>query len=134
MKIAILLAWTSITAAATAVAASSPPAAGPSQALKPRSCIPLDQVIARRTVGSNAVEFDMIGGVTYRNEFEKACPGIERLGSSAAIAITNAETGTLCAGDRVKIFDPAEIKATGLRNDPFCRLGSFAVSPPTAKR
>lgn len=128
MKIAIPLALSGMTVAAAAFAASSSQPGQPAQAAKSRTCIPLDQVVARRTVGATAVEFDVIGGTTYRNELASACKGIERLGSSAAIAVTTgAETGMLCAGDRVKIFDPVEVKATGLRTYPYCQLGKFTV-------
>jgi hypothetical protein len=94
-------------------------------AAKPKSCIPIDQIVARRVAGPGAVEFDVVGK-TYRNDLASSCPGLARLGTSAAIAVTTgAETGMLCAGDRVKIFDPVEIKSTGLRNYPFCQLGKF---------
>jgi hypothetical protein len=129
MRFAIPLALAGMTAAAGAFAAASPISAGQGQASKPRTCIPLDQVVARRTIGANAVEFDVIGGVTYRNELASPCKGIERLGSSAAIAVTTgAETGMLCAGDRVKIFDPVEVKATGVRTYPYCQLGKFTIA------
>lgn len=126
MNIAIPLALAGLAAAAVAAAQSQP--ATPAPSAEARSCIPLDQVVARRTVGASAVEFDLIGGKSYRNDLARACPGIERLGSSAAIAITTgAETGMLCAGDRVKIFDPVEIKATGLQTYPHCQLGKFTL-------
>jgi hypothetical protein len=132
MNIVTPLAWASFAAAAIAVA-SGPPSAEPTKDPKARSCIPLDQVVGRRTAGANAVEFDLIGGVTYRNELASSCVGIERLGPGATIAVTNAESGTLCAGDRVKLFDPVEVRATGLRSYPYCRLGSFVVSTTNSK-
>jgi hypothetical protein len=133
MRIAIPLALATISATAAALAASNPPAAAPTHASKIRTCIPLDQIVARRAAGPNAVEFDVIGGITYRNALESACSGIERLGSSAAIAVTNAESGTLCTGDRVKVFDPVEVQGTSLRSHPYCRLGKFiVVGPPAA--
>jgi hypothetical protein len=136
MKVAIPLALASMTAAAAALASSSPRSDEPAQAQAPRTCIPLDQVVARRTAGASAVEFDVVGGITYRNELASPCAGIERLGSSAAIAVTTgAETGMLCAGDRVKIFDPVEAKATGLQAAPYCQLGKFTVvNAPGANR
>jgi hypothetical protein len=93
-------------------------------------CIPLDQVITRRVAGSAALDFEMLGGTTYRNQLASACPGAERLGESATVAVTaGAETGRLCAGDRVKIFDPVEVKTTGLQSYPECRLGQFLPGP-----
>ena len=99
-------------------------------------CIPLDQVIARRPSGPASVDFEMLGGITYRNQLASACPGLGRLGESAVVAVTaGAETGSLCTGDRVKIFDPVEVKATGLETYPSCQLGGFsAMSAPTGAR
>ena len=111
-------------------AASCTPSPPPSQqsAASVRSCIPLDQVVARRAAAPAAVDFDMLGGVTYRNRLETACGNFERLGPLAVVAVTaGAETGHLCAGDRVKIFDPVEAKATGLGAHPYCRLGEFTA-------
>jgi hypothetical protein len=114
--------------AAAACTAAPPP--GKQLAAGAERCIQLDQVIARRTSGPAAVDFEMLGGITYRNQLASACPGLERLGESATVAVTaGAETGRLCAGDRVKIFDPAEAKATGLEGYPECRLGQFVPSP-----
>ncbi|WP_395623754.1 hypothetical protein [Sphingomonas daechungensis] len=133
MKIAISLALVGMTAAAAALAAN--PTAEPSATTKANRCVPLDQIVGRRTVGPNAVEFDVVGGVTYRSELARPCAGVERLGSSAAIAITTgAETGDICEGDRVKIFDPVEVQATGLRNYPHCQLGKFTVVSVPARK
>jgi len=131
MRLAIALALAGLSAAAGAVVANGHPNHEPAHSLKSRTCIPLDQIVTRRTVGANAVEFDISGGVTYRNELASACDAVERLGSGASFGVTNAETGTLCAGDRIKIFDPAEVQATGLRNYPYCRLGKFTAVDAT---
>lgn len=136
MKIAIPLALVGITAAAAAFAAVSPQPSGGTPATEAKRCIFLDQVVARRTVVPNSVEFEVIGGTTYRNELATSCKSVERLGASAAIGVTaDGDTGMLCAGDRVKIFDPVEVKATGLRSYPYCRLGNFTVAsaPDAAK-
>ena len=99
------------------------------------NCIPMDQVIARRLSGPGAVEFEMLGGTTYRNQLSSACPGLQRLGDSAVVAVTaGGETGRLCAGDRVKIFDPVEVKVTGLQTYPYCRLGKFSAMGTPAGR
>lgn len=93
-------------------------------------CIALDQVIARRAVAPAAVEFEMIGGRIYRNQLASACPGLERLGDLAVVAITSgAEGSSLCRGDRVRIFDPVEARATGLQSYPECLLGDFVAVP-----
>jgi hypothetical protein len=49
---------------------------------------------------------------------------------TAVAIVSGAETGRLCAGDRVKIFDPVEVKATGLATYPLCRLGAFTIVQP----
>ena len=93
-------------------------------------------LVGRRTAAPNSLEFDVIGGITYRNELATSCKSIERLGPSAIIGVTSdGDTGMLCTGDRVKVFDPVEVKATGLRSYPYCRLGNFTVAsaPENAK-
>ena len=136
MKIAISLALFGVATAAAVVAAANPLSNAPAPASQAKRCIFLDQVVARRTVVPNAVEFDVVGGITYRNDLATACKSIERLGPSAVIGVTSdGDTGMLCAGDRVKIFDPVEVKATGLRSYPYCRLGNFTVaSAPESAR
>ena len=113
---------------AMASCTAAPP---PQQALAGASrCIPLDQVVARRIAGPMGVDFEMLGGTTYRNHLASKCPAFERLGDNAVVAVTaGAETGSLCAGDQVKIFDPVEIQATGLKGYPSCRLGQFTAMP-----
>src|SRR5262245_53945392 len=114
--------------AATAACTASPP---PQQATaNGLSCINSDQIVGRRLAGANAVEFDVLGGTTYRNELAQVCPGLERLGASGIIAVTGgADPSRLCAGDRVQIFDPVEVKATGLKSYPHCQLGQFTATP-----
>jgi hypothetical protein len=117
---------------AAAACTAAPPPGQQLAAAGAERCIQLDQVIARRASGPAAVDFEMLGGITYRNQLASACPGLERLGESAVVAVTaGAETGRLCAGDRVKIFDPVEVKATGLQTYPYCKLGEFT---PTSTR
>lgn len=97
---------------------------------KAASCIDSDQVIGRRVAGPAAVDFDVLGGVTYRNQLASACPGIDRLGKLAVVTVTSTSGGSrLCSGDRVRIADPVEAKATGLRSYPDCLLGSFVPVP-----
>jgi len=115
--------------AATVACTASPP---PQQAAAAGgvSCIISDQIVGRRLASPTAVDFDVLGGTTYRNELARACPGLERLGASAIVAVTGgADPGRLCAGDRVQIFDPVEVKATGLRGYPCCQLGKFTAMP-----
>ena len=121
----------SVAAACTA----APPPEQPLAAAGAARCIQLDQVISRRASGPSAVDFEMLGGTTYRNRLASACPGLERLGESAVVAVTaGAETGRLCAGDRVKIFDPVEVKATGLETYPHCTLGEFTPTSASPSR
>jgi hypothetical protein len=124
--------WTPLLVLVAVTACTATPSPAPSQttAASGVRCIPLDQVVARRAVSPNEVEFDVLGGTTYRNQLESPCTNLQRIGANAAVAITaGAETGRLCAGDRVKIFDPAEVQATGLAGYPFCKLGQFTALP-----
>jgi hypothetical protein len=70
----------------------------------------------------------MVGGVTYRNHLAQVCPGMDRLGSSAAIdSINRGEGAQLCRGDRIRVYDAAEIKATDAAQAPTCVLGDFVA-------
>lgn len=90
------------------------------------NCIALDQVITRRAVAAATIDFEMIGGKIYRNQLASACPGLARLGDLAVVALTSGgEGGRLCRGDRVRVFDPVEARATGLQSYPECLLGDF---------
>jgi len=114
-------------AAATAACTASPP---PEQAVAAGgvSCLPGDQVIARHLAAPNTIDFEMVGGKTYRNQLASKCVSLERLGSTAIVGVTSAaDPARVCAGDRVKIFDPVEVKATGLRGEPYCQLGQFTA-------
>lgn len=103
----------------------------PGQALgATSSCIPLDQVISKRVAGAAAVDFELVGGAVYRNSLASACPGLERLGGSAVVALTSGgEGGRLCRGDRVRVFDATEARATGLQSYAQCLLGDFSRIP-----
>ena len=121
--------------AAAAACTAAPPRGQQLATAGAERCIQLDQVIARRASGPAAVDFEMLGGITYRNRLASACPGLGRLGESAVVAVTaGAETGRLCAGDRVKIFDPVEVKATGLETYPHCTLGEFTPASVSSSR
>ena len=120
--------WVLMGAALAGCAVAPPPAQ--QVASQGPNCIALDRVVGRRAVAPNAVEFDLIGGTRVRNQLATVCPGIERLGDLAAIAITSpTHSGQLCSGDRVRIFDPVEARATGLQSYPECVLGDFTEFP-----
>lgn len=115
-----------LTAACTTDSAPPEPAAASSAV---RQCIALDQVAGRRVVGS-AILFEMSSGPYYRNDFVGSCPGVERLGATATVSLANGgEGGRLCSGDRVRVIDPVEARATGLLNQPTCVLGAFQEVP-----
>ena len=79
-----------------------------------------------RPAGPAAIDVELVGGRIYRNQLARVCPGLERLERFGAVAITSgAESGRLCRGDRVRIFDAAEARATGLQSFPECVLGDF---------
>jgi hypothetical protein len=115
-------------ALAACTAAPPPPTAQVAAAIG--GCINSDQIVSRHVAGSGAVDFEMLGGVTYRNQLAQVCPGMDRLGSSAVIAIVNRGQGSqVCRGDQIRIYDPVEAKATGPANEPTCVLGNFVALP-----
>lgn len=87
-------------------------------------CIALDRVGGRRVV-EGGILFEMTGPVDYRNALAGACPGLARLGTSGSVSIVSAQGSQLCRGDRIRIADPVETAATGLRGYPTCVLGDF---------
>ncbi|WP_205480317.1 hypothetical protein [Sphingomonas arenae] len=89
-------------------------------------CISLNQVAGRSVVDASSVRFEMNGPVDYRNQLQGQCPGLTRLGSSATISVASGgEGGRLCRGDRIRVADPVETRATGFLNEPTCLLGDF---------
>lgn len=125
------VATSSVLLALLAGCAVAPPAAQISEvAGSGQNCIALDQVVTRRVAAPAAIDFEMIGGTIYRNRLATACPGMERLGELAVVAVTSGGEGSrLCRGDRVRVFDPVEARATGIRSYPECVLGDFAEVP-----
>ena len=93
-------------------------------------CIALDQVAGRRAASGNSLEFELSDGSIFRNQLDGRCPGLERLGATATVSVASGgEGGMLCRGDRVRIADPVEAQATGLRSYPNCILGDFTRLP-----
>jgi hypothetical protein len=125
MKAAFLISTLGV-GACTAAPPSPPPAA--QFAAAATNCINSNQIVGRRTVPGGAVEFEMVGGITYRNQLAQVCPGMDRLGSSAVIeTISRGQGAQICRGDQIRVYDPVEVKATGAANSPVCVLGEFVA-------
>ena len=96
-----------------------------------RSCISLTQVAGRRAVGPQAVLFETVGSSNYVNQLRGQCPPLARLGSTATISIASGgDGGQLCSGDRIRVFDPAELQGKRVTGYPTCVLGEFKADPP----
>ena len=94
------------------------------------SCIPSNQVAVRHIAGPSALNFEMLGGTNYRNELVGRCSAFKRLGDNAIVAVaSSSDKDRLCAGDRVKIFDPVDVEASGLQGYASCQLGPFTAVP-----
>ena len=114
----------SLLAAILAGCAAAPPAAR--LAADAPTCVALNRIVATRPAGPAAIDVELVGGRIYLNQLASVCPGLERLERFGAVAITSgAESGRLCRGDRVRIFDAAVARATGLQSFPECVLGDF---------
>jgi hypothetical protein len=87
------------------------------------SCIDLSQVSARHIAPPNAVIFETTHGV-YRAELVGNCAA---RATPTDIVETVSQSPQLCRDDRVRVFDPTEAKATGLRSFPQCRIGNIAL-------
>jgi hypothetical protein len=95
-----------------------------------RSCISLTQVGGRRAVGPQAVLFETVGSTNYVNRLRSLCPPLARLGRTATISIASGgDGGQLCSGDRIRVFDPAELQSKQVTGSPTCVLGDFIPEP-----
>jgi hypothetical protein len=95
-----------------------------------RSCISLTQVAGRRAVGPQAVLFETVGPTNYLNQLRGPCPPLARLRSTATISVASGGNGgQLCSGDRIRVFDPAELQGRQLTGYPTCVLGDFIAEP-----
>lgn len=92
------------------------------------NCIDLRQVASRHVLSPTSVLFEMVGGVTYRNDLNGNCPSAARAGPSEIIE-TIGQSTQLCRDDRIRIYDPVEARATGPRSFPTCRVGVFTAVP-----
>lgn len=93
---------------------------------KAARCIDLNQVVGRRAAGPDSVEFELANGTVYRSRIVGQCPGLARLGASATVSVASGgEGGRLCTGDRIRVFDPLEVRAVSSRSQPTCTLGEW---------
>ncbi len=111
--------------AAVGACNAQPPSASP---LAQVNCIDLARVSGRRVLPPSAVLFEMVGGISYRNDLQGTCPSAAR-GDGTAIVQTESQSPRLCRDDHVRIYDPVEARATGATSFPPCRLGSFTAVP-----
>lgn len=111
-------------------ACSAQPSAPPplAQAGAQVNCIDLTTVSGRHVLPPNAVVFDTVGGISYRNDLVGTCPSAARADPSAIIQ-TESQSPRLCRDDRIRIYDPVDARATGASSFPVCRLGSFTAVP-----
>jgi hypothetical protein len=92
------------------------------------SCIDLKQVVARHVVPPASVLFEMSGGISYRTDLVGGCPSAARADPSVIVQ-TESQGTQLCENDHIRIYDPAEAKATGAGAFPQCRVGRFTAVP-----
>jgi hypothetical protein len=93
-----------------------------------RRCLPLDRVISRTPQPPNHVRFEMADGTIYLSRPLDRCASLARAGQQD-ILVLSVDGTQVCSGDRVRIVDPAEARATGIRAFPGCRLGPFIEEP-----
>jgi hypothetical protein len=111
-----------LTAAALCLSGCAPAVPAASTRSEGLACIRLSEVAGRRVVAADTLLFEMAGPVDYTNRLAGSCPASRRLGPGASIALLDVGDGLLCAGERVRLFDPVEDR---LAPAPNCRLGRF---------
>jgi hypothetical protein len=125
MKRMLMLLFTGVGACSAQPTSAPPPLADTGAQV---NCIDLSRVAGRHVLPPSAVVFDMVGGVSYRNDLQGTCPSAARADPSAIIQ-TASDSTRLCRDDRVRIYDPVETRVTGARSAPLCRLGVFTAVP-----
>lgn len=91
-------------------------------------CVPVQQIIARRATGPRTLEFEVAGGITYRNDLPEMCPGLENR-TNFDVVLLEVDGAQVCAGDSFRAIEPLEAQAVGARAFPRCRLGAFTRIP-----
>lgn len=91
-------------------------------------CLSLDQVISRTPRPPEHIRFEMADGTVYLSRPADRCNSLARAGRQD-ILVLEADGSQICSGDRVRIVDPAEARAGGMRAFPSCRLGPFVAEP-----
>ncbi len=112
--------------------AEAPPSTQMAAASGQVRCVPVRQITARRATGPRSLEFEMAGGITYRNDLPAVCPGLENRTGLDAIAL-EVDGSQICAGDSFRAFEPGEAKVVGIRAFPRCRLGAFTRTERAAR-
>ena len=97
----------------------------PAAASRAERCVSAAAVSGRHVLPPDSIMFEMLGPVNYRNVLARPCPGLTRLGTSAAIVFETSTNGQICAGDRVRLFDSRASGPNRLRGAPVCELGWF---------
>jgi len=123
-----------VAAAALMVAQSQPqeeaadPAANAGEA---RNCINLDSATVRRAVDERTIEFEMVGGKTYRNQLGGRCPGLRNAARGFGGLAFDVYGSQLCRGDLVRALDPNSALGIGgeYRSAIPCPLGNFVLMP-----
>jgi len=92
-------------------------------------CVSAAAISGRYVLPPDSIMFEMNGPVSYRNVLARPCPGLERLGQSAAIVFESSAGGQICAGDRVRLFDSRDRGPGRLATAPACQLGIFVPVP-----
>ena len=96
-------------------------------------CIIRDQIVGRGLRRAECGRVRCSGRHTYLNQL---ATGVQEHRTAHGPPLSwpsqaDGDPGMLCAGDRVKIFDPVEVKATGLE---ATHIASSAISPSRARR
>ena len=124
-------------AAALMVAQSQPqeePAAPAAGAGETRNCIHLDSATVRRAVDERTIDFELIGGKTYRNTLGGRCPGLRDAARGFGGLAFDIHGSQLCRGDLVRALDPNSALGIGgeYRTAIPCPLGEFVLLPEQA--
>lgn len=92
-----------------------------------RACIDLKQVTGRRVERGQLI-YQLSSGETVRNDLGGHCPPLERAMGSEITQIEN-DSGQLCRGDGVRVYDPVTVGAGGPSSILRCQAAAFVTVP-----
>ena len=112
------------------VLAIAAPAAARRSAPSATACIDSQQIVSRRALAHDAMEFSLTGGRTYRSRIGPSCAHLAELDRTYLLVLEEQQGRRICGGDRFRLIDPVAARSGG-GGFPYCRFGAFERVTPS---